>query len=294
MKKTLEYLYIFSKLSTSFILLLCILVFGYFFYASFKNQEKSNNDQVELINKLNNNSEKLTKLTKKVEITDTLVDQIKKVTQNFTNTNRFEEINLLNNKIEELNLKLENISVNLKEIQSLNKSKLKNIQADNNSSLILDKNKIEIAKLVISKFENNLDFTEELKILQNLNDQSKQHVFEKINLIKLKNFRGNTFMKNIFSQELDFFLKENFNNNTSNFISKSLMRFVAIEPSKKNTIKNNEINVLNEVSNHLDKKNYKTSHEKIININNYEKYFSETINQIKIFIEFKELIKKVS
>jgi len=294
MKKTLEYLYIFSKLSTSFILLLCILVFGYFFYASFKNQEKSNNDQVELINKLNNNSEKLTKLTKKVEITDTLVDQIKKVTQNFTNTNRFEEINLLNNKIEELNLKLENISVNLKEIQSLNKSKLKNIQADNNSSLILDKNKIEIAKLVISKFENNLDFAEELKILQNLNDQSKQHVFEKINLIKLKNFRGNTFMKNIFSQELDFFLKENFNNNTSNFISKSLMRFVAIEPSKKNTIKNNEINVLNEVSNHLDKKNYKTSHEKIININNYEKYFSETINQIKIFIEFKELIKKVS
>lgn len=294
MKKTLEYLYIFSKLSTSFILLLCILVLGYFFYASFKNQEKSNNDQVELINKLNNNSEKLTKLSKKIEITDTSLDEIKKVTQNFTNTNRFEEINLLNNKIEELNLKLENISVNLKEIQSLNKSKLKNIQADNNSSLILDKNKIELAKLVISKFENNLDFTEELKILQNLNDQSKQHVFEKINLIKLKNFRGNTFMKNIFSQELDFFLKENFNNNTSNFISKSLMRFVAIEPSKKNTIKNNEINVLNEVSAHLDKKNYKTSHEKIININNYEKYFSKTINQIKIFIEFKELIKKVS
>ena len=294
MKKTLEYLYIFSKLSTSFILLLCILVFGYFFYASFKNQEKSNNDQVELINKLNNNSEKLTKLSKKIKITDTSVDEIKKVTQNFTNTNRFEEINLLNNKIEELNLKLENNSVNLKEIQSLNKSKLKNVQADNNSSLILDKNKIELAKLVISKFENNLDFTEELKILQNLNDQSKQYVFEKINLIKLKNFRGNTFMKNIFSQELDFFLKENFNNNTSNFISKSLMRFVAIEPSKKNTIKDNEINVLNEVSAHLDKKNYKTSHEKIININNYEKYFSETISQIKIFIEFKELIKKVS
>ena len=63
MKKTLEYLYIFTKLSTSFILLLCILVFGYFFYASYKNQEKSNNDQVDFLNKLNDNAKQLTKLS---------------------------------------------------------------------------------------------------------------------------------------------------------------------------------------------------------------------------------------
>ena len=55
MKKILDYLYIFSKLSTSFILLFFLLIFGYFFYISFKNQETSNNDQLELINQLDQN-----------------------------------------------------------------------------------------------------------------------------------------------------------------------------------------------------------------------------------------------
>ena len=72
------------------------------------------------------------------------------------------------------------------------------------------------------------------------------------------------------------------------------MNFVIIEPSKKNTIKNNEINALNEIISLLDKKNYKMSYSKITNINNYEKYFVETINQIKIANEFKELINKIS
>ena len=78
MKKTLEYFYIFSKLSTSFILLLCILILGYFFYMSFKNQEKTNNDQAEVINKLNYNSDKITNLSKKIEMTDTFIYEIKK------------------------------------------------------------------------------------------------------------------------------------------------------------------------------------------------------------------------
>ena len=41
MKKILDYLYIFSKLSTSFILLICLIVLGYFFFISFQNQENS-------------------------------------------------------------------------------------------------------------------------------------------------------------------------------------------------------------------------------------------------------------
>ena len=294
MKKTLEFLYIFSKLSTSFILLLCILVLGYFFYASFKNQEKSKNDQAEVINKLNNNSEKILTLSEKVEMTDISLDEIKNTTQNYIKTDRSEEIILLNKKIEKLNYQLENISINLKEIQSQNSYKSNEIKSNNDLNLNLDNNKIDLAQLVIFKFESNLDFTEELDLLQNLNDLSKQHIFEKINLIRLKNFRGDVFMKNIFSQELDIFLKRNITNTSTNFISKSLMRFIEIKPSKINTINNNEINLLNEVNVHLNQKNYKTSYEKIININNYKKYFNETANQIKIFIEFEELIKKVS
>lgn len=293
MKKTLEYLYIFSKLSTSFILLFSILVLGYFFYASFENQEKSKNDQLEFINKLNYNTEKLSELSKKLDMTDASLNEIKQISQKNSNTNSSEKINLLNKKIEEIYLKLENISINLIEIESQNISKPKKAQLDN-SNIFLDKNKTELVELIIFKFENSLDFNEELNLLKKLNGENKQHVFEKINLVNLKTFRGSAFMKIIFSEELDVYLKENFNNKSNNFISKSIMRFVSIEPTKKNKIKHNEINSLDEVRTHLDQKNYIISLQKIININNYEKYFTETINQIKIIIEFEELIKKVS
>ena len=86
MKKTLDYLYIFSKLSTSFILLFLLFILGYFFYVSFKNQEISNNDQLELINKLNQNVQKLSKLSEKIEITESSLDEIKISIQNIANS----------------------------------------------------------------------------------------------------------------------------------------------------------------------------------------------------------------
>ena len=293
MKKILGHLYFFSKLSTSFILLLSILIFGYFFYLSFKSQENSNNDQVNFLNRLNNNAENLIKLSKQAESTDITLIEIKKAIQNFSNKNESNEIILINNKIEELNLKMENILSNLKEIQSIEISKTKEIKMNDNSSTILDKNKTELSELIIFKFENNLDFTEELTVLQKLNDQSKQYIFEKINLIELKNFRGNTHLKNTFFDEVDFYLKEKYNN-SGNFITKSLMKFISIEPSKINIIKNNEIDMLNDIVDLIDKKKYIISYNKLINITNYEKYFDESIHQINISIEFKELMKKVS
>ena len=61
-------------------------------------------------------------------------------------------------------------------------------------------------------------------------------MLSKNNLIRLKNFRGNEFLKDTYSQELDIYLKEKLNHNSLNFISKSLMSFIAIEPSTTNNI----------------------------------------------------------
>ena len=289
MKKTLDYLYIFAKFSTSLILLLALIILGYFFYVGFKNQEVSNNSQAEFINKLNQNAQKLSELTKQIKNTDASLDEIKQSIQNNSNIDNSKDISLLNKKIEQIDLSLEDISTNLQKIQTTNVYKSNKNQTDNLSSFNGDENKAKIINLAIYKFENNLDFTEELNLLQNFSN-NKEYIFEKINLIRLKNFRGNSYLKKTYSQELDFYLKQKFNKSYNNFLSKSIMRFVAIEPSKTNTIKNNEIHTLNEISNLLDKKNYKISYEKIIYINNYENYFSETIKQIQIAKEFKELI----
>ena len=292
MKKIIDFLYIFSKLSTSFILLFILLIFGYFFYISFKNQEISNNDQLELINKLNQNVENLSMLSKKIEITETSLDQLKTSIQNITKSDQSKEVVSLNKKIEELDLGLKNILVDLQEIKTLNISGSNKVSSNNILIPVIDKNKKEIIKLINYKFENNLDFTEELDILQNFDDSNNQHIYEKINLIRLKNFRGNEFLTSIYSQELDLYLKEKFNKNSLNIISKSLMSFVAIEPSKTNQIKNNETLLLKEISNLLEEKNYKISYTKIITLNNYETYFKETINQIQIANDFKKLINK--
>ena len=293
MKKILEYLYIFSKLSTSLILLLSILVIGYFFYVSFNKQDKLNSNRLELTNKINQNSEILTKFSNKLKITDSTLDDMKQILTNNTNNSNSDEIANLNKQIGELNLKLENLSESLKETETLAVPKVSEIPINNSSNLVLEKNKTELAKLVIFKFENNLDFNEEMKILQNLNDIKKQHIFEKINLIKLKNFRGSIFLKNTFSNESDIFLKQKIKNSSNNIITKSLMKFIVLEPSQKNIIIDNEINILNEISSSLLQKKYNISYQKIMTIDKHEKYFKESINQLKIVIAFKEQIKKI-
>ena len=292
MKKVLDYLYVFSKLSTSFILLFLLLTLGYFFYISFKNQEWSNNDQSELINKLNQNVENLSELSKKIEITEKSIDEIKTSIQNITKPDESKEVVLLNKKIEKLDLELKNILEDLQEKKTSN-ILLSNKEPSNNIlNPVIDKNKKEIINLINYKFENNLDFTEELDILQNFDDSSNQYIYEKINVIRLKNFRGNKFLKDIYRQELDLYLKEKFNKNSQNIISKSLMNFILIEPSTANHIKNNETLLLKEIGTLLEKKDYKTSYSKIITLNNYEKYFRETINQIQIANDFKKLLNK--
>ena len=70
------------------------------------------------------------------------------------------------------------------------------------------------------------------------------------------------------------------------------MSFVVIEPSKTNRIKSNETLLLKEINTLIEEKNYKTSYAKIITLDNYETYFKETINQIKIANDFKILINK--
>ena len=290
MKKALDYLYIFSKLSTSFILLFILIILGYFFYISFKNQEISNNDQSELINKLNQNVENLSRLSKKMETTENSLDQLKTSIQNISNPDQYKEVVLLNKKIKELDLGLQNILVDLQEIKTVNISESNKDPSNNILIPVIDKNKKEIIRIINYKFENNLDFTEELDILQNFGDSNNQYIYEKINLIRLKNFRGSEFLKHTYSQELDLYLKEKFNKKSLNIISKSLMSFVAIEPSKTNEIKNNETLLLKEISTLLEEKNYKTFYTQIITLDSYETYFKETINQIQIVNDFKELI----
>ena len=123
MKKIIEYLYIFSKLSTSLILLGSFLVFGYFFYVSFKNQEKANNDQIELYDRINSNTKKISEFSKSFSISIEDFNKIKKEIKNISKKNNSKEIEKLNNKINELYSKLEIILSSMEKIEANEYSK---------------------------------------------------------------------------------------------------------------------------------------------------------------------------
>lgn len=293
MKKIYEYLYVFSKLSTSFILLACLISLGYFFYISFEGRDGITKDELEISNKINNNGKKISEILKKITFTDTILNEIKANVLNNDNQNNSKEIVKLNNKINELFLKIETISENLEKTQNTKQIKNNHKGTNEKSSMVSEENKKELINLVILKFENNLDYSEELNFIEKINTGDKKYVFEKINLLKFKNFRGSNSLKNIFSQELDIFLKENFNKYSENFISKSIMNFIEVRPSSINSIKNEDVGKLKEIINDLEEKKYQSSYKKITNITNYEKYFTQSLNQIKIAIQFKELLKEV-
>lgn len=294
MKKILDYFYIFSKLSTSFILLLLLLFLCYFFYLGFNNQKKQDNDKVEFLDKINENSKQLLIFSEKFQKTNSSINNIIEILKTNNNIDQTNEIKQLNKKIAKLSSELQSIDINLQKIQtSVIKNENNNIE-NSNSDLIINKNKSELTELILFKFENSLDFNQELIILQNLHNENQKYIFEKISLVKDQNYRGNIFLKNLFTEELDNFLKNGINSSENNFIKNSLMKFIVIEPSKKNTIKDNDINHLKEINSLLAQKKYKDSYQKMININNYENFFNGTLHQLKIAIEFKNLIKKVS
>ena len=294
MKKTLEYFYIFSKLSTSFILLICLIVLGYFFFISFQNQENSKNEQEDILIKLEENSKIISNIVTKISTNDIILSEIKETLETKNEINYSNELILLSEKIQELYSELNIISKNIEKIESIDLSKTKETKNKDFTTTILEKNKKELARLITSKFENNINYTEELSLLQNLNGEKNENIFEKINLIMLNDFRGNSFIKNIFAKESDIFLKEKHTQYSSNFFKKSLMNFIEIKPSNNNDVENNDIYILKQIERLIEEKKYSESYNRIIKLKDYESFFSGSLEQIKIAIEFMELIKKVS
>ena len=72
------------------------------------------------------------------------------------------------------------------------------------------------------------------------------------------------------------------------------MNFIEIKPSNKNDVENNDIYILKEIKRLIEEKKYSESYNRIIKLKDYESFFSVSLEQIKIAIEFMELIKKVS
>ena len=197
MTKITEYFYIFSKLTTSLVLFLIIIVMGYAFFKSYQGIDDNN---VNLENKISSlssdvmlNYNNFEKIVKKINDTDKSIDEIKKILlqkdTDTKNANYKEDIENLIKLNEELQKQVDKLTLNLKNIDNEVNTDSRSIESRQVHTLI---------KLIFTKYESGESVRNEILLLEDLLQPNKEEIFEKISLLELKKFYGFKNLEKIF------------------------------------------------------------------------------------------------
>ena len=293
MTKITEYFYIFSKLTTSLVLFLIIIVMGYAFFKSYQGIDDNN---VNLENKISSlssdimiNYNNFEKIVKKINDTNKSIDEIKKIflqeDTDTKNTNYKEDIENLIKLNEELQKQVDKLTLNLKNI---------NNEVNNDSRSIESRQIPTLIKLIFIKYENGESVRNEILLLEDLLKPNKEEIFEKISLLELKKFYGFKNLEKIFDDLAREFVKTKFAKNNQNYVINFLLKFVSIQPSNLTIYENEDLNILMRAKKNLEIGNIQQSLDQILLIKENDMFFTEWAEQVKIYLEFKSLIEKVS
>ena len=293
MTKITEYFYIFSKLTTSLVLFLIIIVMGYAFFKSYQGIDDNN---VNLENKISSlssdvmlNYNNFEKIVKKINDTDKSIDEIKKILlqkdTDTKNANYKEDIENLIKLNEELQKQVDKLTLNLKNIDNEVNTDLRSIESRQIPTLI---------KLIFIKYENGESVRNEILLLEDLLQPNKEEIFEKISLLELKKFYGFKNLEKIFDDLAREFVKTKFAKNNQNYVINFLLKFVSIQPSNLTIYENEDLNILMRAKKNLEIRNIQQSLDQILLIKENDMFFTEWVEQVKIYLEFKSLIEKVS
>ena len=293
MTKITEYFYIFSKLTTSLVLFLIIIVMGYAFFKSYQGIDDNN---VNLENKISSlssdvmlNYNNFEKIVKKINDTDKSIDEIKKILlqkdTDTKNANYKEDIENLIKLNEELQKQVDKLTLNLKNIDNEVNTDSRSIESRQIPTLI---------KLIFIKYENGESVRNEILLLEDLLQPNKEEIFEKISLLELKKFYGFKNLEKIFDDLAREFVKTKFAKNNPNYVINFLLKFVSIQPSNLTIYENEDLNILMRAKKNLEIGNIQQSLDQILLIKENDIFFTEWVEQVKIYLEFKSLIEKVS
>ena len=295
MKKIFENIYLFSKLTTSLVLFAALIILGYFFYISYQNQDKV---YLEKISQDNNFEEKINYNTTQIKIisenfvkNQVVLSQIEKLLKsNSLNNDSSFTIN------EELKIALEGIQKNInvlsKEIQSIKFEidQLDDVKIieDDNTNTLNEKSINDLISIILIKYENNLNFEDELNSLEKIILPNRDIFIEKIRVIVRKPYKGHYFLEDQFQLEMENYIKNKIEKNNKNFLYKIILPYVKIEPSQYNKIKSSDSLLLINIKKLIKEKQIGESMEKLKLIDEYDNYFFNTIEQSKIYIEFRK------
>ena len=291
MLKISQYFYIFSKVSTSIVLVFIIILMGYTIFQSYKDiDEKEYNykSSFEAISKtINQNEKNYIDIKNQLKELSTAIIMIEKKEkkENTIDMSEYKDeikkLTILNNKLQS---QIENI---LLDLRSTNKK-------NNLNSLDNSNNQIQnLVNIILLKFKNGEEFDAEIIDLDKIILGDKKNVLEKLNLIKINKFYGFKNLINEYNKSSENFINAKFINN-QNLVLSFLLNFVSIKPSNLSTYENKELNLLVSAKKYMENENLDDALMQIKIIDEKEIFFSNWIMQTEIYLEFLGEIKKVN
>ena len=291
MLKISQYFYIFSKLSTSIVLILIIVLMGYTLFKSYKDideKEYSDKTKFDTISNIINQNEKnyidiknqLNKLNKEINII-----QKKEKKENIIDISEYKsdikKLTMLNNKLQ---VQIDKVLLDLKSYNKKNNLNLSNNSTDQIKPLV---------DVIVLKFKNGESFEKEIVNLSKVISSDKKYVLEKLNLIKIKKFYGFKNLINEYDKSSEDFIYVKFVNNQSSVLN-FLLNFINIRPNNLSVYENEELNLLVNAKKYMENENISDALAQIKIVDEKEIFFSNWINQSKIYLEFINEIKKVN
>ena len=287
MKKIFDNFYIFSKFALSFTLLICLIGILYVFFINYQKESISSKNQnifeEELKNNINKNSELIDKIKKEIKNNEVILNEIRKNIETIVVIDQSGDILKLNNSIKSLNNNFDLLSEEIKNLKNNNLTSLKNEKKSN----LMNKSKLDIIDLILFKYENNLNFTEELKYLTKIIADKQTNQIEKISILSSDPFKGYEYLKNIFDDEVNNHLKKIVNKNPKSLFSKIILPYLNVSPSSENKLTSDLIIKIKEIKINIDNRNLEKSLKSLITINNYENIFKLSSIEINKYIDFK-------
>ena len=279
--------YLFTKLTTTFILFFAVLFLGYLLVKSYKvNNEESYiitiDDKINALSQsIENYSQKLTSINQKVSNNEKSLSLLSETLDN----------NFVDAKFDELLKKNQNLQ---KQITNLSNS----IHSSENRIIKYDENKYvdnavsNLINLITLKYENGSNINAELLLLQNqIHDDSKKAYLEKLFILSDQKFIGMVNLQNQFEKFMREYLNDYYKKKNNNLFINYLINFFYIEPNYNSNFKDETLKRFSMIKNKLYEKDIKSSLEYLSLIDDNDIYFNSWIEEAKNYIDFNENIR---
>ena len=284
MKKFFDSFYLLSKFSLSFVLLICILFLIYLLYVNYQDEEKTSKIQLELENELraniNENSEFIKNISNEILETKTALINIEKIIKENSKKESEVDLTAINESIDTLNKNFNSLS---SDISSLKNKKKENLS--NKNPELINQSINEIIELIKIKYENSVNFDNELMYLESILENDKIPVLEKLSILKNKKYKGHMFLENQFNDEVNLYLKSIMNKN-NNFLNKIFLPYINLSPSSENKIIDERILILDEIKFNIKNRNINKAYYSMNKIEKYEMFFQVSLNEMKNYNDF--------